>query len=346
MWRWILSVGVSLAWAGPALADLTMCNKTDIKQTVAIGYKDDQGKWASEGWWGLHPEECKRVLAGDLERQYYYYRVTNATGAWSGEYAFCTDSKPFTIVGDEDCASRGFESARFSSMDVGEARSFTLNLTGSYAKSEAPPRDQVEPPFHNEDVSSSWSAPLGPNALGEPFSQSGVFTGCDLIDGYEFCAFEAEGWRYFAGYGDGTDVSLLEKIETLDIGEGVEFSGVISSYGDITVNVALSHVKVYMHPHMDLYQMMQGRWRSLEDPRSEFEIVGARVYNYYDGEFLGEDLMRFVDQCEGAPYYLGWERIDLETQDRFCVMISNVSDTEIELTNPGRGNLLIYTRKW
>src|SRR5688572_8248537 len=34
----------------PAKADLKLCNNTESRVGVALGYKDAQG-WASEGWW-------------------------------------------------------------------------------------------------------------------------------------------------------------------------------------------------------------------------------------------------------------------------------------------------------
>ncbi|WP_374333643.1 DUF1036 domain-containing protein, partial [Aestuariivirga sp.] len=36
--------------AAPAHADLKLCNKTESRVGVALGYKDKEG-WATEGWW-------------------------------------------------------------------------------------------------------------------------------------------------------------------------------------------------------------------------------------------------------------------------------------------------------
>ena len=54
-----------------ARADLKLCNKTDNRVGVALGYKDQQG-WASEGWWNIAPMGCETLLKGPLIARYYY----------------------------------------------------------------------------------------------------------------------------------------------------------------------------------------------------------------------------------------------------------------------------------
>ena len=46
-----LAIALGLA-SGIAKADLKLCNKTESKVGVALGYKDKEG-WASEGWWNI-----------------------------------------------------------------------------------------------------------------------------------------------------------------------------------------------------------------------------------------------------------------------------------------------------
>jgi uncharacterized membrane protein len=52
-----------------ALADLKLCNKTDSRVGVALGYKDKEG-WASEGWWNVGPNNCETLLKGPLIARY------------------------------------------------------------------------------------------------------------------------------------------------------------------------------------------------------------------------------------------------------------------------------------
>src|SRR3970040_2620955 len=82
----------------PALADLKLCNNTQNRVGVALGYKDAKG-WASEGWWNIGPNACETLLKGALIARYYYiYAVDyDKGGAWGGKAIMCTRDKIFTI---------------------------------------------------------------------------------------------------------------------------------------------------------------------------------------------------------------------------------------------------------
>ena len=58
---------VLAASAGPAAADLRLCNNTGSRVGVAVGYKDADG-WNTEGWWNLPSRTCETVLKGNLVR--------------------------------------------------------------------------------------------------------------------------------------------------------------------------------------------------------------------------------------------------------------------------------------
>lgn len=122
--RLLLGVsGFSIPWlalADPAKADLEICSsrKSNRHIDVAIGYRNGDD-WVSEGWWKIPPYECVTPVAGDLQVRYYYVRAVEwGTGkAWEDGYTFCVDSKPFTIVGDSNCESRGFSEEGFLQYD-------------------------------------------------------------------------------------------------------------------------------------------------------------------------------------------------------------------------------------
>ena len=63
-----------LVAAGAARAELKICNGTDARHSVAVGYKDG-ANWVSEGWWNIDPGDCARIAAsrnaivGDPERR-------------------------------------------------------------------------------------------------------------------------------------------------------------------------------------------------------------------------------------------------------------------------------------
>jgi len=128
------------AVTGPADSDLRICNRTDVKRHVAIGYsKDDQ--WVSEGWWNLEPGQCATPVEGALEQRYYYYRAEDPDEQFDGGYTFCTVDDAFTIIGDEDCEARGYETHDFREIDTGpEAPGYVFVLdadTVSEAREDA-----------------------------------------------------------------------------------------------------------------------------------------------------------------------------------------------------------------
>jgi uncharacterized membrane protein len=77
--------GLALMTAGPASADLRMCNNTGNRVSVALAYTDGQG-WVSEGWWNLKSLDCATLLRGTLAAQYYYvYAMDERDGEWKNK---------------------------------------------------------------------------------------------------------------------------------------------------------------------------------------------------------------------------------------------------------------------
>lgn len=113
-----------------AKADLRLCNKTESKVGVAIGYKD-KTDWVTEGWWNLGPNSCEVLVPGALVSRFYYiYAVDyDQFGEWGGRAYMCTREKEFTIRGIEDCVARGHERTGFFEIDTGEQSNWTVQLT-------------------------------------------------------------------------------------------------------------------------------------------------------------------------------------------------------------------------
>ncbi len=123
----LLAAFAALLASSPARAELQICNQTHRALSIAIGYNSG-ADWVSEGWWNIDPRECRTVVGGDLKQRYYYYHASDP-GFKNENYIFCTETKPFTIVGDTNCAARGFETAHFSEIDTGAtATSYTFTL--------------------------------------------------------------------------------------------------------------------------------------------------------------------------------------------------------------------------
>ncbi|MCA3573712.1 MAG: DUF1036 domain-containing protein [Aestuariivirga sp.] len=115
----------------PAYADLKLCNKTESRVGVALGYKDKQG-WVTEGWWTVDPQKCVTFLKGPLIARYYYvYAIDyDKGGSWGGNSMMCTRDKVFTIRGIEDCEARGYRKTGFFEVDTKEETDWTVSLSG------------------------------------------------------------------------------------------------------------------------------------------------------------------------------------------------------------------------
>ncbi len=124
------------ATSAPARADFKMCNQTESRVGVALGYKDKDG-WATEGWWTIPPaseapKNCLTLLKGALIARYYYVFAVDYDkgGSWGGKAMMCTRDKVFTIRGIEDCAGRGYTKTGFFEVDTNEETDWTVSLSG------------------------------------------------------------------------------------------------------------------------------------------------------------------------------------------------------------------------
>lgn len=128
----MVAVAASLSTASAARADFEICNKTKDDVTAAFGYREN-GKWTSSGWYNMMPGECAIVYGRTLQEHYYYYYAEQVNGniVWEGETAndvFCATDEAFTIVGDDNCKSRGYHAYKFRRVDVGEEVDFGIDL--------------------------------------------------------------------------------------------------------------------------------------------------------------------------------------------------------------------------
>ncbi len=123
---------LGLAGATPAKADLKLCNNTESRVGVAIGYKNKDG-WASEGWWTAEPNKCLTLLKGALIARYYYvYAVDyDKGGSWGGKAMMCIRDKIFTIRGIDTCPERGYQKTGFFEVDTAEESDWTVSLSGA-----------------------------------------------------------------------------------------------------------------------------------------------------------------------------------------------------------------------
>ena len=128
----------AFGFANAARADLKLCNKTESRVGVALGYKNKEG-WASEGWWNIAANNCETLLRGPLIARYYYIFAVDYDkgGSWGGKAMMCTRDKIFTISGITNCTDRGYQKTGFFEVDTHEETDWTVSLSGE--KSTAPP---------------------------------------------------------------------------------------------------------------------------------------------------------------------------------------------------------------
>lgn len=115
--------------APPALADLKLCNYTESRVGVSIGYRDEKG-WVTEGWWNVLSRACVTLIGGEIKGRYYYVHGIDYDrgGEWSGKTRMCIDDKSFTIRDVKNCTARGHKEMGFYEVDTGDSKDYTIRL--------------------------------------------------------------------------------------------------------------------------------------------------------------------------------------------------------------------------
>ncbi len=118
--RTLLGVATIMLPAAPALADFHLCNKTESRIGVAIGYQDAERGWVTEGWWNLPARSCETMLKGaPAARSYYLHAIDyDRGGEWAGQTFMCTREREFTILGADNCLTRGFDRTGFYEVET------------------------------------------------------------------------------------------------------------------------------------------------------------------------------------------------------------------------------------
>ena len=126
----LTAMAALLATAGAARAELKLCNTTQSRIGIAVGYQDPTG-WSTEGWWNIASQTCETLLKGQLPSRYVYVHAVDYDrgGEWAGTNVMCTGDKSFTIRGVQDCQKRGYKKSGFFEVDTGEAKEWTIRLS-------------------------------------------------------------------------------------------------------------------------------------------------------------------------------------------------------------------------
>ena len=137
----------AFAMPAAAYADFRICNRTNSRVGVVVGYYKDADGWTTEGWWNLDANACETLLPGPLiSRFYYLYAVDyDQGGEWAGKAYMCTRDRKFIIQGVGDCLARGYDRTGFFEVDTGEQKNWTLQLTEQGQSPSTPPQaDQTK----------------------------------------------------------------------------------------------------------------------------------------------------------------------------------------------------------
>lgn len=140
-WLAIAAMTAFVGGSRESFADFTVCNESDQKIAVAVGYNNTELGWLSEGWWNLERRSCAAVVRGALRNRYYYiYAEGAADGVWSARRTqqggfFCVKTGKFTLRNSDfqrnneiNCEGNGARTKQFISVDTKDANDFEYTL--------------------------------------------------------------------------------------------------------------------------------------------------------------------------------------------------------------------------
>ncbi|MBE1285431.1 MAG: DUF1036 domain-containing protein [Rhodobacteraceae bacterium] len=336
--RLALLTASMLCFGGPVFAGLTICNESDIRATIAIGYKGDNG-WTSEGWWGVEPGDCSVVIKGDLPKRYYYWRATTKAGPFpEGGYRFCTQSDAFTIVGDEDCDARGYSSALFNEEDIGDAVNHTVTLRAQDApvsKDSSRKSAPIETP--------GWGPDNGPGTYGEPLSIVARFGGCWASDEVRECVFAAGEWLYVASEEGPTDLALIDALGVFSEGMRLQVIGDLISYSGNRAEIMIREIEAAPEavapepprPSMaGLLDHIQGYWDSDAGDGYTWIVQGNFLREIYDANIMRESYLEIAPSCAASngqgPVIIAWPEPD-EGDGPSCYVVTETAQRHLAI---------------
>ncbi|WP_406645479.1 DUF1036 domain-containing protein [Aliisedimentitalea scapharcae] len=311
-----------LVLSGPAWAGLEICNDTSEQQAVAIGYKSDD-QWVSEGWWNIPAQECRSPIQSDLKNRYYYMMARSDGWEFADEnILFCVQSEVFTIVGDENCEARGYETGRFIKIDTGTTAKQHTHFLSGYAFAAQEPGG-------------------GQTSYGEPYADNVTFQSCPAIfgEGDPYCTFHGGGTKFFVNDDMRTPPHVFGLLRALLPGTPLYVEGELTGIFDTTAEVVLTKAEPRPWREADrLLDHLQGHWYSVSDPNEQFTVLGGERENSYDGQVTGVEYLSIQERCgefEGAGPYL-YARGE-ETGEGYCYGIEYVGDWDLTLMYLPRG---------
>lgn len=369
MQRFLVSVlGVCLL-GGPAWAGLEVCNETSDKHTVSIGYKAD-GDWVSEGWWAVEAGACTTVISRDLDLRYYYYFARAKGHKYEGKYAFCVETPAYTIVGDTDCAERGYSRELFFEADIGEATSWSVTLEGAPVAAKSAPKAAAKAPAPSaapapapapEPVPQSplpvgggyypyadFDSGMESGRFGEPYSVEARFTGCNQAEGDFVCFFMTDGWEWVVYQDEATPSFAMDELSVVTLGQRIWVQGDVRSYGEFVVDATVRAFQaIEERSDMDaLWETIQGQFVNGADSASELSIFDNTYTNLYGGEVKSGGSFYLVETCpDGPPAGPAMVQFDPETSERLCYVFQSADQDGFVMTYSGYYEDQVWRRR-
>ena len=101
----------------------------------------------------------------------------------------------------------------------------------------------------------------------------------------------------------------------------------------------------------DMLTMLQGRWSSLDDKKTFFQVEGNNQINIYGRDILDTSVINFYDDCPNRISPDDEQRVIgkyLTTQRRpddfYCYSIDKISSQQLVLTYLPKGSILRYKK--
>lgn len=184
---------------------------------------------------------------------------------------------------------------------------------------------------------------------GEPYTVQALLQGCGATEMGQACTFYAEGARWIATVDGPSNPAALTLMAALPVNAALLISGDMISFGDITVDAAVSTAAPDQpDAYAKLRALSQGDWVDSSDPKSALTILGSEETASYAGEYLGTSVVTYSDSCPGTATGDGpvviKQMMGADPMDLPCYAILEITPDRMELSYIGRGNTLTYIR--
>lgn len=335
--------------AGPAAADLTFCNRTDIGATVAIAYSEN-GVWVSEGWWRVEPGQCRPVVRAALAKQFYYWRAISGTRVLvDGAYRFCTSDDAFTIQGEADCEARGYQSAAFREEEVAGMADFTVTMTDPGGAPAPDPAPDPAPAAQPVDA--------GPGTFGEPYTIVAEFRGCWAVQEERECEFFLEGWHYVASETGPTDLAIIDALEGMSEGTRMQVSGDMISYAGDRAEITIRSFQPVSAPPTSappvssvsidgLMEHLQGYWNSDAGDGYAWVVKDNFLREIYDGNIMRESFFEIAPTCAASdgqgPVIIAWPEPN-EGDGPECYVVTETAQRHLAVRDVTAGTVFSFS---